>query len=313
MKCLVTGAGGLVGTYLIEFLLEQRQDVCALDFSPSPLLESLKDRVRIVKADILDRAFLGKVLQDERPDMIFHLAAQSFPSVAWDKPEWTFQVNVMGTLNLFEEVQAQGIDPLVVVACSSGEYAMSPSGRPIVETDAMSPSSLYAVTKLTQDHMARLYHEVKGVRVIRARPFFLIGPRKTGDVASDFARGIVAVERGIRKELLVGNVDIVRDLLDVRDGVEAFWMIAERGRVGDVYNICSGHGYSLREVLDQFKALAKVQVYTQVDPAKLRPIDELVKVGDPAKLMGLGWSPRRALAETLKDILEYWRAQGKLF
>ena len=190
---------------------------------------------------------------------------------------------------------------------------MSPGGRPIVETDAMSPSSLYAVTKLTQDHMARLYHEVKGVRVIRARPFFLIGPRKTGDVASDFARGIVAVERGIRKDLPVGNVDIVRDLLDVRDGVEAFWMIAERGRVGDVYNICSGRGCSIRDILEQFKSLAKVQVHSQVDPAKLRPIDELVKVGDPEKLMSLGWSPRRALTETLKDILEYWRAQEKLF
>ena len=309
MRCLVTGAGGLVGTYLIEFLLKQQQDVCALDYSPSPLLESLKDRVRIVKGDILDRAFFGKVLRDERPDVIFHLAAQSFPSVAWEKPEWTFQVNVMGTLNLFEEVRVQGNDPLIVVACSSGEYAVSPGGRPIAETDAMSPSSLYAVTKLTQDHMARLYHEVKGLRVIRARPFFLIGPRKTGDVASDFARGIVSVERGIRKELLVGNVDIVRDLLDVRDGVEAFWMIAERGRVGDVYNICSGRGFSIREVLEQFKSLSKVEVHSQVDPAKLRPIDELVKVGDPAKLMALGWLPKRALNETLKDMMEYWRGQ----
>jgi GDP-4-dehydro-6-deoxy-D-mannose reductase len=176
----------------------------------------------------------------------------------------------------------------------------------------MSPSSLYAVTKLTQDHMSRLYHEVKGLRVIRARPFFLVGPRKTGDVSSDFARGIVAVERGIRKELPVGNLDIVRDLLDVRDGAEAFWMIAERGRVGDVYNICSGSGCSIREILELFKSLAKVPVQSRVDPAKLRPIDELVKVGDPGKLMALGWAPRRSLGETIRDILEYWRGQEKL-
>ena len=309
MRCLVTGAGGLVGTYLVETLLERKQEVIALDFSPGPLLESMKDRVRLVRGDILDRAFLGQVVRDERPDVIFHLAAQSFPSVAWEKPELTFQVNVMGTLNLFEEVRAQGGDPLVVVACSSGEYAVSPGGRPIAETDAMGPASLYAVTKLTQDHMARLYHEVKGLRVIRARPFFLIGPRKTGDVSSDFARGIVAVERGLRSDLPVGNLEVVRDPLDVRDGVDAFWTIAERGRVGDVYNICSGRGWSIREVLDRFKELAKVPVQTRVDPSRLRPIDELVKIGDPGKLMALGWAPKRPLSGTLQDILEYWRGQ----
>lgn len=313
MRCLVTGAGGLIGTTLVEFLLGQGHEVCALTHSPSPFLQALKGNLQLVQGDMTDRAFFGKLLKDGQPEVIFHLAAQSLPSVAWEKPEGTFRVNVLGTVNLFEEARALGIDPLFVVACSSSEYAVSLGGRPIVETDAMGPSSLYAVSKMAQDHMSRLYHEVKGLRVIRARPFFLIGPRKTGDVASDFARGIVAVERGIRKELPVGNLDIVRDLLDVRDGVEAFWMIAERGRVGDVYNICSGRGCSIREILDQFKSLAKVQVHSQVDPAKLRPIDERVKVGDPAKLVALGWSPKRPLSETFKDILEYWRAQEKLF
>ena len=212
MRCLVTGAGGLIGTYLIEFLLGQGHEVCALAHTPSPFLESLKGNLQIVHGDMVDRAFVGKLLKDRQPEIVFHLAAQSLPAVAWEKPEWTFRVNVLGTIHLFEEVRAQGINPLFVVACSSSEYAVSPGGRLITESDALEPSSLYAVSKMAQDHLSRLYHEVKGLRVVRARPFFLTGPRKTGDVASDFARGIVAVERGIRKDLPVGNLDIVRDL-----------------------------------------------------------------------------------------------------
>jgi GDP-4-dehydro-6-deoxy-D-mannose reductase len=263
MRCLITGAGGLIGTTLIEFLLGQEHEICAMIHSPSPFLQALTGNLQIVQGDMMDRSFLGKLLKERQPEIIFHLAAQALPGVAWEQPEGTFRVNVLGTANLFEEARALGIDPLFVVACSSSEYAVSPGGRPITEADAMAPSSLYAVSKMAQDHMARLYYEVKGLRVVRARPFFLTGPRKTGDVASDFARGVVAVERGIRKDLPVGNLDIVRDLLDVRDGVEGFWMIAERGRVGDAYNICSGRGYSIREILDHFKSLAKVPVRLQ--------------------------------------------------
>jgi GDP-4-dehydro-6-deoxy-D-mannose reductase len=276
-------------------------------------LESLKGDLLMIQGDIVDRAFVGQLLKHRQPEIVFHLAAQSLPTVAWEKPEWTFRVNVLGTLHLFEEVRAQGIAPLFVMACSSSEYAVSPEGHPINEDDPMGPSSLYAVSKIAQDHMSRLYHEFSGLRVVRVRPFFLVGPRKTGDVTSDFARGIVAVERGISTELLVGNLDIVRDLLDVRDGVEGFWTIAERGRVGDVYNVCSGRGYRIREVLEQLKSLAKVHIHTRVDAAKLRPIDEMVKVGDPQKLMGLGWSPKHSLSETFKDLLDYWRTQDKLF
>lgn len=313
MRCLVTGAGGFIGTTLVEFLLRQRHEVSALVHSPHPFLESLKGHLRIIHGDIVDRTVVRELLREQKSEIIFHLAAQPLPTEAWEKPEWTFRVNVMGAINLFEEVRAQDSDPLFVIACSSSEYAVSPGGRPITESDAMGPSSLYAVSKLAQDHLSRLYHEVKGIRVIRARPFFLIGPRKRGDMASDFARGIVAVERGIRKYLPVGNLDVVRDLLDVRDGVEAFWTIAERGRVGDVYNICSGRGYSLREILNLFKSLTKGPVPSPVDAAKRRPIDEMVKVGNPEKLVALGWSAKHDLRDTFKDMLEYWRAQETLF
>ena len=174
------------------------------------------------------------------------------------------------------------------------------------------PSSPYAVSKLAQDHLGRLYHEFHGLKVVRCRPFFLIGPRKTGDAASDFAQGIVAIERGREEDLPVGNLDVVRDFLDVRDGVEAFWLLSQCGRAGDVYNVCSGQGYSLRDVLSVYRNLASVEVRERVDSGRIRPIEEMVKIGDSAKLNALGWSPRRPVPQTLKDILEYWREQESL-
>lgn len=309
MRSLITGADGFIGSFLAEFLAGKGHEVCALAFTSNPVLEGLKDRIRLVHGDVLERGLLEKLLGEFKPEAVFHLAAQSLPGVSWEKPELTYRVNVLGTVSLLEAVRGAGLDPVIVVPGSSSEYAPGPDGRPIPETGEIQPSSLYAVSKLVQDHLGRLYHEHHGMRVVRARPFYLIGPRKKGDMSSDFARGVVAVERGRKEDLPVGNLDVVRDLLDVRDGVEAFWGLAERGVPGEVYNICSGRGHSAREVLGILKSMARVPVRERVDLAKLRPIEEMTKIGDPSKLMALGWQPVHPIRETLKDILEYWRTQ----
>jgi GDP-4-dehydro-6-deoxy-D-mannose reductase len=307
MRSLITGADGFIGSYLVEALLGKGHDVCALAFSANPVLDGLKDRVRLVHGDVLEREPLEKLLREVRPDVVFHLAAQSLPGVSWEKPELTYRVNVLGTVNLLESVRAAGLDPVVVVPGSSSEYAPRSDGKPIPETGEINPSSLYAVSKLAQDHVGRLYHEHHKMRVVRVRPFHLIGPRKTGDMSSDFARGVVAVERGRKADLPVGNLDVVRDLLDVRDGVGAFLCVAERGQAGEVYNICSGRGFSARDVLGLLKDLARAPVHERVDLAKLRPIEEMTKIGDPAKLIALGWQSVHPIRETLKDVLDYWR------
>jgi GDP-4-dehydro-6-deoxy-D-mannose reductase len=309
MKCLVTGASGFVGSYLVEFLTEEGHQVTALGRVRTPALTNVRSTFTFVEADLLDRKSIGCLIDSACPELVFHLAAQSYPNVSWKKPAQTFEVNVLGTIFLFEEFLTRKLNPTIVVVCSSSEYAPSRDGQPITEQDELVPSSPYAVSKLAQDHLGRLYHEFHGLRVIRCRPFFLIGPRKTGDVASDFARGIVAIERGRQEDLPVGNLDVVRDLLDVRDGVEAFWLLSQRGRAGDVYNVCSGRGHSLRDILSVYKHLANVEVRERLDPGRIRPIEEMVKVGDSAKLNALGWFPRRPVSQILKDILEYWRGQ----
>lgn len=308
MRCLVTGAGGFIGGHLLELLAERSCEIHAVDPFESPVFASLRN-LRFRQIDLLDADSLSQCIAEARPDVIYHLAAQSYPGVSWEKPAETFRVNVMGTVNLLEAVRRAELDPVILVVCSSAEYAIEAGAKPISEDVLLRPSSPYGISKLAQDSVARLYHAKYGMRTIRLRPFFLIGPRKRGDVCSDFAQGIVAIERKQQEFLSVGNLEVVRDMLDVRDGVEAFWTLAERGAAGDVYNICSGQGYSIREILERLKASARVPVREQVDPARMRPIEEMVRIGDPQKLRELGWLPKRSVDETLRDILEYWRTQ----
>ncbi len=304
MKCLVTGAGGFIGGHLVECLAGKGWEVHAVDRVRGALAKG----VRLHSVDLLDREQTAACIGEVRPDAVFHLAAQSYPGVSWEKPALTFNVNVLGSIHVLEGLRQAGLNPPILVVCSSAEYAPETGSAPIPEDAPLRPSSPYGVSKLAEDHAARLYFERYGLRTVRVRPFFLVGPRKTGDVSSDFARGIVAIERGKADHLSVGNLDVVRDLLDVRDGVEAFCLLVEKGVAGEVYNVCSGRGYSVREILATLKELARVQVEERGDPARLRPLDEMVRIGDPGRLKALGWSPARSVRQTLEDILEHWRA-----
>jgi len=311
MKTLITGASGFVGQFLTERLLRQGQTVAALVYPMSdPMITTARAdvRLKITECNVLNRPCLEALIAANCPDVIYHLAAQSLPGPSWQKPEITFEVNVLGTINLFEALRALKLNPVVLVACSSSEYAPCADGRPIAEEGGIKPSSPYAVSKIAADHIARLYHESQGIPVIRVRPFFLIGPRKIGDVLSDFARGIVAVERGLCPDLATGNLEVVRDFLDVRDGVEAMELLAGKGKAGEVYNICSGQGYRLRDLLDNFIALAHKPIRERLDSRKMRPLDEKIKIGNPEKLKKLGWRQSRSIATTLTEILDYWRS-----
>ena len=307
-RCVITGAGGFIGGYLTERLLRAGASVEAFDVA-EPRVVPREGRFHFTAVDIEQRSVLERAMREARPDVVFHLAAQSYPGLSWDDPVRTFRANILGSVNVFDAVRATGLPTSVVAICSSAEYAARSTAEPIAEDSALNPSSPYGVSKLAEDELGRLYAERYGMRIMRVRPFYLIGPRKTGDVSSDFARGVVAIERGQRQVLPVGNLDVVRDLLDVRDGVDALVVLAERGRAGEVYNVCSGRGYAVRDVLEILKKLARVPVREELDAARARPIDEPVKIGDPSRLKALGWGPQYSIESTLGDILGYWRAQ----
>lgn len=311
MTSLVTGASGFIGSHLVDYLLARGDSVITVQRGHGAMASAPSrdggDAVTPYHGDVLDTELLNRVIAETKPGEIYHLAAQSLPNVSWEQPALTHRINVDGTLNVLEAVRAAKISPAIVIASSSSVYAMSES--PIREDDLCRPASPYGVSKLAADHLGRLYAQRHGLRVMIARPFFVIGTRKTGDVCSDWARNIVAIERGQAHELVIGNLDIVRDFLHIADGVAGLAAIAGKGGAGESYNISSGRGWNLADVLKTLTGLAKTKIEVRVDPARVRPVDERVKIGDNAKLKSLGWSEERSVAQALAEILEYWRGQ----
>ncbi len=296
MRIIVTGAGGFIGGYLTE-ALTARGDV-------------VEGWTRAT-IDIADPAAVSAALTRFRPDAVVHLAAQSLPGRSWDEPAMTYETNVGGTINLLEAARSQSVRPRILLAGSSAEYAEPNDGAPISEDAPIAPNSPYGASKFASMQLALLYYRHYGLEIVGFRPFALIGPRKTGDVCSDFARRIVAIERGAPPSMVVGDLSVVRDMIDVRDGVDGILRLIDDGVPGEIYNICAGRAVSIGTILQAYRHATTVPFETTQDPALLRPLEQKVKIGDPSKLQALGWTPVRPLDETLVDILAYWRAHER--
>lgn len=307
-RVLVTGMGGFLGSYLAQFLCGEGLTVAGSVHEESSPPAPIQDIADAFPCEILDGKQVANMVEATRPDVVFHFAGQSLPQRSWEDPETTFRVNILGVVNVLEAVRRAGRDPVVVVAGSSAEYGpVAPEQLPIPEEGLIHPASPYGASKAAAGLLARFYEDAFGVKAIRIRPFQVIGPHKMDDMCSDFARGIVAVERGLEPVLRVGNLEAVRDFLDVRDVVRGAWLIARKGLPGHAYNICSGVGHSAQEVLDILRSYSSQDVPVERDPARLRPSDQPIVVGDNSRLRALGWEPTIPLEESLASILECWR------
>lgn len=304
MKVLVTGASGFIGRHLSRHLSDSGHHVTAVSRSApsSPMASARTETGSITDLDAV-RSWFSR----STPDVVIHLAAQSLPMVSWQEPARTMEVNVNGTMNVLTAIKEQAAACRFVMVSSSSVYAMSKDGSPILEENLLQGVSPYALSKIAAEQAALLYGRHFGLDVVVVRPFFIIGPGKEGDVCSDVARKIVNVEKGRGGEMTVGNTEITRDFLDIEDAVRAMELIMRKGMQGECYNICSGRGTTIKDILTLYKSMAKSTIEERVDPALIRPIDEMIKVGDPAKLSALGWSPQIALQVSLARILGYWR------
>jgi GDP-4-dehydro-6-deoxy-D-mannose reductase len=312
MKAFVTGLTGFVGPHLAKMLVGKGCEVVGLGIydENSGIVQSLPIGVSVINTDIRDYAGLRKILEDARPDHVYHLAAISNVVTSFKDPRLTYDVNVGGTLNLFEALRELDIRPRIVHVSTAHVYRSIETEAGLDENSPVHLLTPYATSKFMCEALATQYVEAFGFQTMTVRPFNHIGPgQPTGFVCSDFARQIAAIKLGQAEPVLhVGNLAPVRDFTDVRDTVDAYWIVATQGVPGEVYNVSSRRPISMREIVSILCELADVQVSIEVDPEKFRPIETLRLFGDSSKIRSLGWKPSIELEQTMKDILDWWMA-----
>ncbi len=336
MRVLITGVTGMAGSHLAEYLLNiegleiygtyrWRSRVDNLDdlrkagkvniitggFESMLHERTDSSKLNLIEADITDSFSMKWVIGAVKPDRIFHLAAQSYVHASWGAPAETLHTNIIGEVNLLEAVRSAGIDPIIHIAGSSEEYGLVlPNELPVKETNPLRPLSPYGVSKATQEMIAYQYFMSYGLKSVITRAFNHEGPRR-GEVfvTSNLAKQIVEVEKGLKPPVLyVGDLSSVRDWSDVRDVIKAYWLVTEMGTPGEVYNIGSGIGREVREMLDMLLGMSNVDIEVEVDHARLRPSDVKVLICDSTRFRKLtGWAPQITFDKTLRDLLDYWR------
>ncbi|MBN1505090.1 MAG: GDP-mannose 4,6-dehydratase [Candidatus Eisenbacteria bacterium] len=309
---LVTGALGFVGGHLCRELMRSGHEVFGCDLECATAKAGAAGAAFPTRAcDVSDADALAALVSELRPSAVVHLAAQSSASRAFVQPRETFLANALGTQNLFEAVSNHSPETVVLVVSSGEIYGpQEPGGGPATEETPVVPVSPYALSKAVEDMLGLQYWKSHGIRSVRARPFNHTGPGQTDTfVLPSFAKQIALAEAGRCEPVIeVGNLEAVRDFLDVRDVVRAYLLLLERGRPGESYNICSGRPRSIRSLLDALVSMSRTRVTVRRVESRMRPSDIAYLVGDNSKLRGeTGWEPAYRLEDSLQEILEQWR------
>lgn len=317
MNILVTGAGGMVGSHMVETLQQRGDTVIGIWHKNRKNIDQITLPIQFVQCDLRYGYGLDGLIMENLPVQIYHLAAQSYPTISWMSPVETIDVNINGTVAVFEAVKKArkyidpAYDPIVVVACSYAEYGetLNELEDPyVLETAALKPLHPYGVSKVGQDLLSYQYFMNDHIRCIRARIFNSTGTRKVNDVTSDFTKRAAEARKTGVYELRCGNLETKRAIMDQRDLVHALMLLAEKGRAGDVYNISSEHIYEVEEIIKIIELQIGHELKRKVDPTLFRPTDERIIVGNVEKLKAdTGWMQEIPMERTIADMLEYWR------
>lgn len=334
---LITGGTGFVGSHMIDYLLKTQPEVKIFASrrwrSRDENIDHLYGNTNVVfiEADLNDSSSIARMIKEALPDYVFHFAAQSFPETSFIYPIATLQTNVIGTVNLLEELRRARdnnlCDPIIVSVSSSEVYGMPlPSEVPIKETNPLRAANPYSISKVAHDFMSQYYFKAFGLKVIITRMFSHEGARRGAKFAlSSFARQIVLHEKSILPpmslevlgrttfDIKVGNLDSVRTYAHIDDAVAAYWAASQKGVVGEVYNIGGDETCTVREALWQLIAksiISKDKLKVVVDPARIRPTDITLQIPDCTKFkQQTGWKTQKTLDDITTDLLQYWRKQ----
>lgn len=311
-KALITGITGFAGSFLAEHLLTKGYQVSGTYLTDESLkLLPNKDNYTLYKLNLLDDSSTLNLVKQDKPEYIFHLAALTSPKNSFDNPKETFTNNVAAQINLLEALKKTGTSARTLIVSSAEVYGLvKKEDLPIDEETPFNPTNPYAVSKLSQDYLGLQYSLSENLDIVRVRPFNHVGPRQAPHfVVSSFAKRIVEVEKGINKEMKVGNLTSKRDFCDVRDMVKAYELALDKGEKSDVYNLGSGRSYEISAILNMLIGLSKVEIKTEEDPSLMMPSDNPELVCDHTKFTNLtGWETQIPIEKTLEDTLEYWRA-----
>lgn len=306
---LVTGAEGFIGSHLARFLQAKGWNVIggyrSNDSDSFPKLPHLK----FVQCDLINGQRVEQIFNEYEPTHVFHLGAQSLPTVSWMDPVSTFESNIMGSLHLFEAVRHMKRLPVVVSACSSAEYGhVPPSAIPVTESQPLHPLHPYGISKVCLDLLAREYFLDYGIPAVNLRIFNTTGPGKTNDAPSDFVRQLIRIRKGLQAPVIeVGNLKPRRAFLDVNDTARGLYLAAMKGKRGEAYNICAAQTHKISHVLRTAIRLSGVKAEIRTAAHLMRPSDEKIIFGSTSKLCkDTGWKPQRTIEQTLRSMLEYW-------
>lgn len=302
---LVTGASGFAGSHLVDRLRQSHSRVAAWAHTRAEGTGD-SDAVSWTQVDILDPAAVREAVGALQPEVIYHCAGLAHVAESWRNADQALRVNAIGTHHLLEAVREVSPHSRTVVVGSGMIYR--PASRALREEDPAGPTDPYGISKLAQEMMA----EKAATAVIVARPFNHIGPRQAPSfVTSSFAKQVAEIEAGLAPpRLRVGNLDASRDMTDVRDTVRAYEALAARGTPGRAYNVCRGTAFRIGDLLEMLLRMARVPVTVEQDPARLRPSDNPLVLGDPARVeRETGWRATIPIERTLEDLLVWWRAR----
>ena len=315
-KVLITGVSGSGGSYLAEYIQEHhpRVEIHGVvrwhSTTSASNLAGLKN-LHLYECDLTDMSSVISVLQQIKPDAIFHLASHANVKDSFQNPLAVLSNNISSTANLLEGIRLLKLDPIIQICSTSEVYGqVDPKNVPIKEDCPINPASPYGVSKVAQDLLGQVYFKSYGLKVIRTRMFTYINPRRADLFATAFARQVAEIESGQQKELLHGNLDSTRTIIDVRDAMDAYWVAMTKGRFGEAYNIGGTTTVTVGEFLKILKKLARCPIPSRVDPALLRPSDVTMQIPNTSKFTSeTGWKPKYSFEESVKFLLDYCRAE----